>query len=175
MNFISPEILMENAIKKHHFKKPDDIYPPTENDFDNSIHKFVSDKRNINNQRINEILQNNESKNVINNYEQLPNNNKIENENENEIKRNKPETFYIPKQFPKQFNNNLTNPIKKAVEYFDSVQPYIEQPINSLTNKNVLIIIIIVMLLIIIYLYCKVESLQTINKVYELQFNKNKT
>ena len=159
MNFISPEILMQNAIKNKYYRKPDDIYPPTEKDFDNSIHKFVSDKNNLNNQRLDEIQD--DAKIRYQDPEKLK-----DVENSKTIKR--PETFYIPTndlQFP-EINKSFKMP---ETFKFNNVD------LNNL-NPQILIIIIIVMLMVIIYLFCKVESLQTLNKVYEqnLIINKSK-
>ena len=142
MNFISPEVLMENAMKKHYFKKPDDIYPPTEQDFDNSLHRFVNDKRNINTQRVDELL--------------------AQHEEEREIQNPSPpkrETFYIPKP-------EISIPSK--VEHFVNPTEIIKQ-IDGSANPKILIVIIIIMILVIVYLYCKVENLQTLNKMYEIQ------
>ena len=153
MNYISPEILMQNAIKNKYYRKPDDIYPPTEKDFDQSIHKFVNDKRNINNQRLDEIDLESEG----NIRYQDPN--AIQNiQNEKQVKR-MPETFYIP----------TDKPVIKSDEKFSipwSINKDHEFVNIQNINPQILIIIIIVMLMVIIYLYCKVENLQTLNKIY---------
>ena len=158
MNFISPEILMQNAIKNKYYRKPDDIYPPTEKDFDNSIHKFVSDKNNINNQRLDEIQD--DAKIRYQDPEKI----KQQQQQIKEFKR--PETFYIPTnnfQFPETNLSKIPETFK--VNNVD---------LNNL-NPQVLIIIIIVMLMIIIYLFCRVESLQAINKLYEQNLIVNKS
>lgn len=158
---------MQNAIKNKYYKKPDDIYPPTEKDFDNSIHKFVSDKNNLNNQRLNEI------------------------QDEGHIRYQDPEKMNeysssASLSKPIETNINTTQTIKKPAESFYIPSSKFHESFSfpninnmSLNNLNpqVLIIIIIVMLMIIIYLYCKVESLQTLNKVYEqnLLINKSKS
>ena len=170
MNFISPEILMQNAIKNKYYRKPDDIYPPTEKDFDNSIHKFISDKNNVNNQRLNEIQDEgriryqdpekmNELETSVNTGHGTPKTPKLVNTNTMQTIKRPAETFYIPSS---KFQESFTLPTNVNL--------------NNL-NPQVLIIIIIIMLMIIIYLYCKVESLQTLNKVYEqnLIINKSKS
>jgi len=157
MNFISPEILMQNAIKNKYYKKPNDIYPPTEKDFDNSIHKFVSDKNNINNQRIEELQSDENIYNDNNIRYQDPE--KLKQQEQQQVQEFKrPETFYIPTN---NFQISENKPFKIPETFkFNNID------LNSL-NPQVLIIIIIIMLMIIIYLFCKVENLQTLNKLYE--------
>jgi len=209
MNYISPEILMENAIKNKYYKRPNDIYPPTENDFDTSIHKFVSDKSNLQNQRLNEMTEDEVSmgtryydENVQRNVQRMGISQEGEAEKlkkmsdgdstrstgpsrsadlgatsdlgsasksnlvsqktglQSSLIHNKPmpETFYIPQQSGIKFS-----PLNFH-EAFDSMKNiHLELP-QYLDTK---LIIIIIMLMIIIYLFCKVESLSTINKLYE--------
>ena len=157
---------MQNAIKNKYYKKPNDIYPPTEHDFDESIHKFVSDKNNLNNQRVDELL---ESENKI--RYQDPSKveteySTIKDENMKKLQVKRPETFYIPNS-DKIIMNDVKNGNSKTPETF-------VMPSFANMNPQILIIIIIVMLMVIIYLYCKVENLQTLNKIYSENLIKNK-
>ncbi len=152
MNFISPELLMQNAIKNRYYKKPDDIYPPTEKDFDNSIYKFVNNKNNLNNQRLNELQD--EGKIRYQDPEQLRE--EELNLNSKNVKR-PAETFYIPRNSESFDLRNIPTNIESILSRTSSKN----------INPQILIVIIIVMLMIIIYLYCKVETLQTLNKMYE--------
>ena len=146
MNFINPQLIMQNALRNKQFRKVDDIYPPSESDFDNSLNYY------------NKLNEEREKTSDMNQHVKV----------QQELKQEKPkylETFYIPEQ-PQQMSNYEN----KQCETFDF--PNVFKPhFNPNTNTNAInnpikienptIIVIIILILIIIYLYVKIENLKT--------------
>jgi len=155
MNWINPQLMMENALKNKQFKKVDDIYPPTEKDFDESLKYY----------------------NNLNEYkEQTADTNQyIKGKQElrptGTMKPKVPETFYIPDNLPisQQTNNQNIQHVKPETFNFPNVfktqndNLSISQQANNQIQLSPIIlkIIIVILILIIIYLYVKVETLKT--------------
>jgi len=151
MNFINPQLLMENALKNKQFKKVDDIYPPTEKDFDDSLN-YYNDMNNYNKQMsgMNQHVRGKQEMKQINQNELKQQMN--ESQQTGTIKTKLPETFYIPQ--------NYVIPKRETFDFPDVFKDNMYQGLNippiPLTK-----IIIIILILIIIYLYVKIEVLKT--------------
>lgn len=142
MNYISPDIILHNALYNSSQPTPTPssqqtitkYYPSTEADLDNSLHNFVYPQH--------------EPKPV---YDAKPNDRQIE----QPIQEHFTHTPCVqPSAAPSQ-------PISASMP--DTSRVNIMQP--SCTYG--IVIIIVVLVLIIVILYCKVESLKTIIRIYE--------
>jgi hypothetical protein len=147
MNFISPEILMQNAMKNHNIQV-NNIRPPNEQIFNDSLNKYTED---IN--LPNQIYNNNN-----NNNNQIPNNNQIYGNNNNN---------QIP--IDNQSHNNNQQQLITPIETFDFSKYRPVKILNNTIQINsiLLLIIAIIVFNIILYLYCRLENMKSMIKLYE--------
>jgi len=142
MNFISPDIIMQKALNNQQFRKIDDIYPPTENDFNKSLNHFIdnlhkqqSQTPNMENlQQMQQQTQNSQTQEQSQQSQQPQN---------QQFTPKKLETFYIPTKNVETYKNTISK--------FN---------ITSETIIKILIFIIIFMFCIIIYLKMEINTLK---------------
>ena len=154
MNFINPQLLMENALKNKQFKKIDDIYPPTEKDFDDSLN-YYNDINNYNKQMsgMNQHVKGKQEMKQINQNE-LNQMEQLQNQQTGEIKTKLPETFYIPQ--------NYISPKHETFDFPDVFKLHNNKYQNlNIPSIPLTKIIIVILILIIVYLYVKIEVLKT--------------